>query len=166
MVTILGERFAPESGMYREYLSYCEQKSYHRSNHLRRCPRYSPSSYRFYFSELRLARRDNVDNYGLYALCADAFSLFALSSRPVEARVEWWSRATSLKAIRSRSQRVHLSFMGTLLLGTAVAQTSAASQTNASVSQSTSVSADKSGAQVNSKSSARDLEHLAEREGF
>ena len=47
-----------------------------------------------------------------------------------------------------------LSFVGTLLLGTAVAQTSAASQTNASASQSTSVSADKSGAQVDSKSSA------------
>lgn len=47
-----------------------------------------------------------------------------------------------------------LSFMGTLLLGTAVAQTSAASQTNASVSQSTSLSADKSGAQVDSKGSA------------
>ena len=47
-----------------------------------------------------------------------------------------------------------LSFVGTLLLGTAVAQTSAASQTNASASQSTSLSADKSGAQVDSKSSA------------
>jgi hypothetical protein len=52
-------------------------------------PCYSPSSYRFYFSELRLARRDKIGNYGLYALCADAFSLFVLSSRPVEARVEW-----------------------------------------------------------------------------
>lgn len=48
-----------------------------------------------------------------------------------------------------------LIFVGTLLLGAAVAQTSAASQTNASASQSTSVSADKSGAQVDSKSSAR-----------
>lgn len=48
-----------------------------------------------------------------------------------------------------------LIFVGTLLLGVAVAQTSAASQTNASASQSTSVSADKSGAQVDSKSSAR-----------
>ena len=47
-----------------------------------------------------------------------------------------------------------LSLVGTLLLGTAIAQTSAASQTNASASQSTSVSADKSGAQVDSKSSA------------
>jgi hypothetical protein len=47
-----------------------------------------------------------------------------------------------------------LSFVGTLLLGTAVAQTSAASQTNASASQSTSVSADKAGTQVDSKSSA------------
>ncbi len=47
-----------------------------------------------------------------------------------------------------------LSFVGTLLLGTAVAQTSAASQTNASASQSTSVSADKSGARVDSKSPA------------
>jgi hypothetical protein len=47
-----------------------------------------------------------------------------------------------------------LSFVGTLLLGTAVAQTSAASQTNASASQSTSLSADKSGTQVDSKSSA------------
>jgi hypothetical protein len=46
-----------------------------------------------------------------------------------------------------------LSFVGTLLLGTAVAQTSAASQTNASASQNTSLS-DKSGAQVDSKSSA------------
>jgi hypothetical protein len=46
-----------------------------------------------------------------------------------------------------------LSFVGTLLLGTAVGQTSAASQTNASASQSTSVSADK-GAQVDSRSSA------------
>jgi len=49
---------------------------------------------------------------------------------------------------------VVLSFVGTLLLGTAVAQTSAASQTNASASQATSVSADKSGAQLDSKSSA------------
>jgi hypothetical protein len=48
-----------------------------------------------------------------------------------------------------------VSFVGTLLLGTAVAQTSATSQTNASTSQSTSVSADKAGAQVDSKSSAR-----------
>jgi hypothetical protein len=48
-----------------------------------------------------------------------------------------------------------LSFVGTLLLGTAVAQTSAASQTNASASQSTSVSADRSGAQVDSKGSAK-----------
>jgi hypothetical protein len=48
-----------------------------------------------------------------------------------------------------------LIFVETLLLGAAVAQTSAASQTNASASQSTSVSADKSGAQVDSKSSAR-----------
>ncbi len=47
-----------------------------------------------------------------------------------------------------------LSFMGTLLLGAAVAQTSTASQTNASASQSTSVSADKSGAQVDSRNSA------------
>jgi hypothetical protein len=47
-----------------------------------------------------------------------------------------------------------LSFVGTLLLGTALAQKSAASQTNASASQSTSVSADKAGAQVDSKSSA------------
>lgn len=47
-----------------------------------------------------------------------------------------------------------LSFVGALLLGTAVAQT-AASPTNASASQSTSLSADKSGAQVDSKSSAR-----------
>ena len=47
-----------------------------------------------------------------------------------------------------------LSLVGTLLLGTAIAQTSAASQTNALASQSTSVSADKSGAQVDSKSSA------------
>jgi hypothetical protein len=47
-----------------------------------------------------------------------------------------------------------LSFVGTLLLGTAVAQTSAASQTNASASQSTSVSVDNAGAQVDSKSSA------------
>jgi len=53
-----------------------------------------------------------------------------------------------------------LSFVGTLLLGTAVAQTSAASQTNASTSQSTSLSADKSGAQVDSKSSAN-AEHSA-----
>jgi hypothetical protein len=53
-----------------------------------------------------------------------------------------------------------LSFVGTLLLGTAVAQTSAASQTNASASQSTSLSADKSGAQVDSKSSAN-AEHSA-----
>src|SRR5579864_9105049 len=49
---------------------------------------------------------------------------------------------------------VVLSFVGTLLLGTAVAQSSAASQTNASASQATSVSADKSGAQLDSKSSA------------
>jgi hypothetical protein len=48
-----------------------------------------------------------------------------------------------------------LSFVGTLLLGTAVAQTSAASQTNASASQSTSVSADRSGAQVDFKGSAK-----------
>jgi hypothetical protein len=47
-----------------------------------------------------------------------------------------------------------LSFVGTLLLGTAVAQTSVTSQTNASASQSTSVSADKAGAQVDSKNSA------------
>jgi hypothetical protein len=47
-----------------------------------------------------------------------------------------------------------LSLAGTLLLGTAVAQTSAASQTNASASERTSVSAGKSGAQVDSKSSA------------
>lgn len=47
-----------------------------------------------------------------------------------------------------------LSFVGILSLGTAVAQTSGASQTNASASQSTSVSADKSGAQVDSRSSA------------
>jgi hypothetical protein len=47
-----------------------------------------------------------------------------------------------------------LSFVGTLLLGTAVGQTSAASQTNASASQSTSVSADRSGAQVDSRNSA------------
>ena len=47
-----------------------------------------------------------------------------------------------------------LSLVGTLLLGTAVAQTSAASQTNASASQDTSVSTDKSGAQLDSKSSA------------
>jgi len=47
-----------------------------------------------------------------------------------------------------------LSLAGTLLLGTAVAQTSAASQTNVSASQSTSVSADRSGAQVDSISSA------------
>lgn len=47
-----------------------------------------------------------------------------------------------------------LSFVGTLLLGTVVAQTSGASQTNALASQSTSSSADKSGAQVDSKSSA------------
>src|ERR1700730_4901788 len=47
-----------------------------------------------------------------------------------------------------------LIFVGTLLLGTAVAQTSVASQSNASASQSTSVSADKSGAQVDSRNSA------------
>lgn len=47
-----------------------------------------------------------------------------------------------------------LSVVGTLLLGTAVAQTSAASQTDASASQSTSVSADKADAQVDSKNSA------------
>jgi hypothetical protein len=47
-----------------------------------------------------------------------------------------------------------LSLVGTLLLGTAVAQTSAASQTNASTSQDTSVSTDKSGAQLDSRSSA------------
>ncbi len=47
-----------------------------------------------------------------------------------------------------------LSFVGTLILGTAVEQTSAASQTNASASQSTSVSANKAGAQMDSKSSA------------
>jgi hypothetical protein len=47
-----------------------------------------------------------------------------------------------------------LSFVGTLFLGTAIAQTSAVSQTNEAASQSTSVSADKFGAQVDSKSSA------------
>jgi hypothetical protein len=47
-----------------------------------------------------------------------------------------------------------LSFMGSLLLGTAVAQTSVASQTNVSAPQSTSLSADKSGAQMDSKNSA------------
>jgi hypothetical protein len=51
-----------------------------------------------------------------------------------------------------------LSFVGILLLGTAIAQTSAASQTDASGSQSTSVSADKSGAQVDSKSSASEAQ--------
>jgi hypothetical protein len=47
-----------------------------------------------------------------------------------------------------------LSFVATLLLGTAVAQTSASSQTDASASQSTSVSADKSSTQVDSTSTA------------
>jgi hypothetical protein len=47
-----------------------------------------------------------------------------------------------------------LGFVGTLLLGTAVAQTAAASQSSASASQSTSAAADRSGAQVDSKSSA------------
>jgi hypothetical protein len=47
-----------------------------------------------------------------------------------------------------------LSFVGTLLLATAVAQTSPVSQTDASASQSTSVSADKSGGQVDSNGSA------------
>ena len=47
-----------------------------------------------------------------------------------------------------------LSFVGSLLLGTAVAQTSAASQTNVSASRNTSKSADKSSAQMDSKTSA------------
>src|ERR1700737_576478 len=47
-----------------------------------------------------------------------------------------------------------LIFVGTLLLGTAVAQTSVASQSNASASQSTSVSADRSSAQADSRNSA------------
>jgi hypothetical protein len=47
-----------------------------------------------------------------------------------------------------------LSFVGTLFLGTVMAQTSGVSQANASAAQSTSVSADKSGAQLDSKSSA------------
>ena len=47
-----------------------------------------------------------------------------------------------------------LSFVGTLFLGTVMAQTSGVSQTNASAAQSTSVTADKSGAQLDSKSSA------------
>jgi hypothetical protein len=51
-------------------------------------------------------------------------------------------------------QIVILSLMTILLLGTAVAQTSAGSQSNASASQSTSLSAGKSGAQIDSTSSA------------
>ncbi len=46
------------------------------------------------------------------------------------------------------------SLAGTLLLGTVAAQTSASSQTRAAVSQSASASADESGAQLDSKSSA------------
>jgi hypothetical protein len=50
-----------------------------------------------------------------------------------------------------------LSFVGTLLVGTVVAQTSGVSQTNASASQSTSVSADKSGGQLTPR--ARQVQH-------
>jgi hypothetical protein len=47
-----------------------------------------------------------------------------------------------------------LSFVGSLLLGTAVAQTSATSQTNVSAPQNTSLSAGKSSAQMDSQTSA------------
>jgi hypothetical protein len=49
---------------------------------------------------------------------------------------------------------VALSLASTVLLGTAVAQTSASSQTSASASQNASASVDKSGAQLDSKSAA------------